>query len=115
MLCEFFSVKKFILMAFLLCLMSKAFCAQYDFNQPFLTKTYISLNQMDIDNNETYTSLITMLSFESGPINTWQIQLPKKSLQALQKNIQYNSLLLRQGDNILKTTGGTNPTSGLII
>ena len=112
---DFFTPKIYILCALLLCFMSSAFCAQYDFNQPFLTKTYISLNQMDIDNNETYTSLITMLSFESGPINTWPIQLPKKSLQALQKNIQYNSLLLRQGDNILKTTEGTIPTSGLII
>jgi hypothetical protein len=81
-----FSVKKFILMAFLLCLISKA-------------------------NNGTYTSLFTKLSFESDPKNTQPIQLSKKSLQPLQNNALYKSLLLRQGDNILKTTGGINSSS----
>ena len=111
MLCGFFSVKKFILMAFLLCLMSKAFCAQYDFDQPLLNKVYSSPNQVDIANNGTYTSLFTKLSFESDLKNTQPIQLSKKSLQPLQKNTLYKSLLLRQGDNILKTTGGINSSS----
>lgn len=78
MLCEFFSVKKFILMAFLLCLMSKAFCAQYDFDQPLLNKVYSSPNQVDIANNGTYTSLFTKLSFESDLKNTRPIKLSKK-------------------------------------
>lgn len=106
-----FSVKKFILMAFLLCLISKAFCVKYDFEQPLLNKVYSSLNQVDIANNGTYTSLFTKLSFESDPKNTQPIQLSKKSLQPLQNNALYKSLLLRQGDNILKTTGGINSSS----
>ena len=112
---DIFTPEIYILCALLLCFMSRAFCAQYDFSQPFLTKAYISPNQIDIADNKTYTTFITKLSFESGTINTWPIQLPKKSLQPLQKNTQYNSLLLRQEGNILKTKGGTIPASGLII
>ncbi len=110
-----FTPEIYILCALLLCFMSRPFCAQYDFSQPFLTKAYISPNQIDIADNKTYTTFITKLSFESGPKIIWPIKLPKKSLQPLQKNKQYKSLLLKQGSYILKTTGATTLTSGLII